>query len=91
MCYNCGCQNPEDNMGDANNITEDTLKHLSEHWGKSLQDSKLILLQMLETQDKALDEDEHLKEIFGKAAKAWGQGLDQAKKNTLELLKKEIK
>lgn len=91
MCYNCGCQNPDDDMGDANNITEATLKHLSEHWGKSLEDTKLALLKMLETHDKGLDGDEHLKEMFEKGAKAWGQSVDQAKHNTLELLKKEIK
>lgn len=52
MCYNCGCQNPKDNMDSPDNITDET---------------------------------------FEKAAKAWGQSVDQAKKNTLELLKKEIK
>jgi len=49
MCYNCGCQNPDDDMGHPDNITEDT---------------------------------------FEKAAKAWGQSVDEAKRNTLELLKK---
>ena len=76
-------------MGDANNITEATLEHLSEHWGKSLADTKLALLQMLETQDKALEEDQHLKQMFEKAANAWGQSIDQAKKNTQALLKKD--
>lgn len=90
MCYNCGCQNPEDNMGDVNNITEGTLKHLSEHWGKSLQDTKLTLLKLLETQDKQLVEDEHLKQLFEKAAQAWGQSLDQAKENAKYLLKKQL-
>lgn len=52
MCYNCGCQNPKDNMGDPHNITDET---------------------------------------FEKAAHAWGQSVDEAKKNTLELLEKEIK
>ena len=52
MCYNCGCQNPQDNMGSPDNITEET---------------------------------------FEKAAKAWGQSVEEAKRNTLELLKKQIK
>lgn len=52
MCYNCGCQNPKDDMGHPDNITDET---------------------------------------FEKAAKAWGQSLDQAKKNTLELLEREVK
>lgn len=91
MCYNCGCQNPEDDMGHADNITVHTLEHLANHWGKSLQDIKLVLLEALETEDKILNEDEHLREMFAKAAKAWGQSVDQAKKNTYVLLKKEVK
>lgn len=88
MCYNCGCQNPQDNMGDANNITNQTFIHLSNHWGKSLEETQMTVLKMLETSDKTLEEDEHLKEMFEKASKAWGQSVDEAKKNTLELLKK---
>lgn len=90
MCYNCGCQNPEDDMGDPNNITEDTLKHLAEHEGKSIDETKISLLDMLETNNKALDEDEHLKHMFEVAGKAWGQSIDEAKKNTMTLLKKQL-
>ena len=43
MCYNCGCHNPQDDMGNPDNITEQTLTHLAEHWGKSLKEAKLIL------------------------------------------------
>lgn len=52
MCYNCGCQIPNDKMGHEDNITEET---------------------------------------FAKAAKASGQTVDEAKKNTLDLLKKQLK
>lgn len=90
MCYNCGCQNPQDNMGSADNITEQTLTHLSEHWGKSLKETKEMLFKLLETNDKKLAEDPHLKEMFDKAAQAWGQSVDEAKKNTYTLLKKEV-
>lgn len=90
MCYNCGCQNPQDDMGDPNNITKSTLTHLSQHWGKSLEETKVVLLKMLETGDKALAEDEHLKHMFDVAGKAWGQSLEEAKKNTHDLLKKEL-
>lgn len=90
MCYNCGCQNPEDNMGHPDNITNQTINHLSSHWGKSLEETKITLLKMLETQDKTLVEDEHLKEMFEKAAQAWGQSVNQAKANTKFLLKKEL-
>lgn len=77
-------------MGSPENITEKTLIHLSEHWGKSLKETKQMLLTLLETKDKKLEEDEHLKEMFEKAAKAWGQSIDEAKKNTYELLKQQV-
>lgn len=89
MCYNCGCQNPEDDMGDPDNITTQTINHLAGHWGKSIDETKSTLLKMLENQDKALEQDEHLKEMFNHAANAWGQSIDQAKNNTLALLKKQ--
>ena len=91
MCYNCGCFNPTDDMGSPDNITENTLMHVSEHWGTSLGATKKILLGFLETNDKKLEEDEHLKEMFEKAAKAWGQLVTEAKKNTYNLLKDQIK
>lgn len=91
MCYNCGCQNQDDDMGNPNNITTSTLKHLSGHWGKSLDETKSILLQMLQTNDKALTENDHIKEMFVKASQAWGQSVDQAKENAQALLEKELK
>lgn len=51
MCYNCGCGNPDDDMGHADNITNKT---------------------------------------FDKAAKAWGQTQEEAKKETLKQLKKQL-
>lgn len=90
MCYNCGCQNPQDDMGDPNNITESTLQHLAEHQGKSVQEIKSWLLGLLERNDPALNQDEHLREMFEHAGKAWGQSADEAKKNTKDLLKKEL-
>jgi hypothetical protein len=51
MCYNCGCELPDNDGGSAKNIT-----------GKT----------------------------FVEAAKAAGQSVEEAKKNTLELLKKSL-
>lgn len=90
MCFNCGCQNPQDDMGNSNNITEQTLMHLSGHWGKPLEETKKILFGLLKNSDNKLEEDEHLKEMFEKASKAWGQSIDEAKKNTYELLKQQV-
>jgi hypothetical protein len=51
MCYNCGCQMPDNDMGNPNNITNKT---------------------------------------FQEAAKAAGQSVEEAKRNSLELLKKTL-
>ncbi len=90
MCYNCGCQNADDDMGHSDNITNSTIKHLSEHWDKSFDETRLTLLHALENQDQKVLDEVHIKEMFVKAAKAWGQSVDQAKENTKFLLKKEL-
>lgn len=90
MCYNCGCQNPDDDMGHPDNITNSTLHHLSEHWGKTFDETRLLVLKAMEGNDQKILTDQHLTEMFEKAAKAWGQSVDEAKKNTLALLKKEV-
>jgi len=51
MCYNCGCEMPDDDMGHHHNITNKT---------------------------------------FEEAAKAEGQTVEEAKRNTLALLKKQL-
>lgn len=88
MCYNCGCFNPHDDMGSKDNITEETFKHLAEHWKKPLVETKSIVYKML--QENRIDEPD-LIEMFEKAAKAWGQPVEEAKKQTQQLLKSELK
>lgn len=90
MCFNCGCHNPHDDMGSKDNITLQTLEHLADHEGKSLKEMEQLLLGWLQSNDKRLEKDPHLKEMFTKAAKAWGQSVDEAKKNTLSLLRHEV-
>lgn len=90
MCYNCGCAIPEDDMGSVDNITESTLMHLSEHWGKNLTETKKELLNILLTNDPRAETDQHLKDMFEKASKAWGQSIEDAKKNTAALLKTQV-
>lgn len=51
MCYNCGCEMPDNDMGNPKNITDKT---------------------------------------FEEAAKAAGQSPEEAKRNSLELLKKGL-
>ncbi len=91
MCYNCGCQNPLDNMGSDDNITEKTLIHLSEHWNKSLGETKEELFNLLQSNDPKLEEDRDLQEMFTKAAKVFGQSVEEAKNETHKLLKRQLK
>ncbi len=53
MCYNCGCGNPDDDMGNPKNITNKTFKEAADAWG---QDEK-------EAKEKTL---EQLKKVLGK-------------------------
>jgi hypothetical protein len=87
MCYNCGCSNPQDDMGSQDNITESTFEHLAKHWNKPIKETKSIVYKML--QEGKID-DSHLVEMFEKAAKAWGQSIDEAKMSTQRLLKNQL-
>ncbi len=91
MCYNCGCSNPDDDMGSLKNITNQTLTHLAQHLGKSEVQTKEMLFNFLSTNDPALESDANISAMFTEAAKAWGQSVDEAKKNTLALLKTQLK
>ncbi len=87
MCYNCGCGIVDDDMGHPDNITTSTFHHLAEHWDKSLPETKSKVYEMLES---GKIDDPHLIEMFEKASKAWGQSVEEAKKNTQSLLKDEV-
>ncbi len=89
MCYNCGCDIPQDNMGSVDNITDDTFKDLADHWGVSIDEAKLKVLKLIESQE--LSQDSYAENIFIQATKAWGQSKDEAVKNTKGLLKKQLK
>lgn len=89
MCYNCGCHNRYDDMGDQNNITEETFAHIAKHDGKSLEEVKRDVYELLGK--KGLKkEDPHLTEMFEKAARAWDQSVEEARKNTYKLLEDEL-
>lgn len=60
MCYNCGCGNPNDDMG----------------MGSAGVDPKGSMIT---------------NKTFEKAAKAYGMTVEEAKRETLKLLKKELK
>ncbi len=88
MCYNCGCDMPDDNMGNDDNITNHTFHHLAEKWGKTEEEAKKIVLAAIT--DNRVDESEELSEMFTKAAAAENQTIDEAKKETEKLIKKTL-
>lgn len=58
MCYNCGCQIPNDDMGRGKatqggaSLTEDDLKKLAEQWGMSLEETKKNIFGLLKNELK---------------------------------------
>lgn len=58
MCYNCGCQMPNDHMGKGKisegggSLTEDDLKLVAEKWKMKLEDVKKNILAELKKQVK---------------------------------------
>ncbi len=54
MCYNCGCQEPDDPMGKGKvseggaSLTEDDLKLIAEKWEMSVKDTKKNILTLLQ-------------------------------------------
>lgn len=50
MCYNCGCENLHDDMGDKENITEETFEKASKAWGQSVDEAKENTLNALKHQ-----------------------------------------
>lgn len=90
MCYNCGCSLPEDDMGHSDNITNTTFSAVGTSLGKSQKEIQEDILSWLSGGDIAENEKETFHAIFEKSAKAWGQSIDEAKKNTLLLLKDQL-
>ena len=47
MCYNCGCQMPNNDMGKAENITNETFAAAAEAMGQSPSEAKKNALELL--------------------------------------------
>ncbi len=58
MCYNCGCEQPNDDMGKGKlsegggSLTEDDFKHMADKWGMTVEETKKNVLTLLEKQAK---------------------------------------
>lgn len=48
MCYNCGCGMPNDDMGNPQNITEETFKKAAEASGQTVEEAKRNTLELLQ-------------------------------------------
>ena len=48
MCYNCGCQMPDNDMGDPKNITNKTFNEASKAAGQSAEEAKKNTLELLQ-------------------------------------------
>lgn len=71
-------------MGSSDNITNTTFDELAKKKGKSTEELKHSVQKSLEESGQTEIEDS-----FQKAAGSWGQSVEEAKKNTLKLLKKQ--
>lgn len=92
MCYNCDCGDPEDTMGNDDNITNHiTFQGLSTKWGKTFDEVRMIIYNDLIGQpplDPVMISD--IAVMYDKAAKAWGQTIEEGRMYTLKLLKREL-
>lgn len=56
MCYNCGCEMPDDDMGKGKlsegggSLTDDDFKRLAEKWGMSEEEAKKNVSELLKKQ-----------------------------------------
>lgn len=48
MCYNCGCQMPNNDMGKEENITNKTFEAAAGAMGQSVKDARENALELLE-------------------------------------------
>lgn len=53
MCYNCGCQLPDDDHGDPRNITNATFQAAAEAVGQSAKDARVNSDELLHLVDMA--------------------------------------
>lgn len=77
-------------MGDPDNITSDMLKKLAKTLKLKGDGRQAIYDYLVEQTENPDHKTSEIEEMFNKAAKAWGQPLKDAKKQTYNLLKSEL-
>ncbi len=50
MCYNCGCEMPDDDMGNPKNITTKTFEEAAKASNQSVEEAKSETLKLLKKQ-----------------------------------------
>ena len=53
MCYNCGCEMPDNDMGNAKNITNKTFEEAAKAAEQSPEEAKRNTLELLKSQLEA--------------------------------------
>lgn len=48
MCYNCGCQMPDNDMGNPKNITNKTFEEAAKASGQTIEEAKNNAVELLE-------------------------------------------
>lgn len=76
-------------MGNPDNITTKTFEHMAEHLHKTPEEVKLMVFEAIE--NGTIDQNETLREMFDKAAAAWGQSREDALKEAHKMLKREFR
>lgn len=49
MCYNCGCEMPDNDMGDAKNLTNKTFEEAAKAAEQSVEEAKRNTLELLKS------------------------------------------
>lgn len=81
---------PQDDMGHPDNITDSTFAALGKSLGKSEKEAQELTYNYLTGQKITEAEEKEMQSMFEKSSQAWGQSIDEAKKNTLDLLKDQL-
>ena len=50
MCYNCGCEMPDNDMGNPKNITDKTFEEAAKAMGQTVDEAKRFTLDLLQKQ-----------------------------------------
>ena len=56
MCYNCGCEMPDNDMGNSQNITNKTFQDAAKAMDQTVEEAKKNTLELLQAQLVAREE-----------------------------------